>query len=403
MVDAAKLLRHVFPDVDDGVLGAILRLARTKTYPADTVICYEGESGNTFYLVTEGRVQFSKRMPNGEEKVMRIGDAGIFFGEMSLLHDTPRSATVTAVSDNTTVLEIDRNLFEIAVDQNPRIIMTLMRTLIDRMRANDAQALSDLQAEKEKVEMAYNELRYQEQKRNEFLDTMAHELRTPLTAAKGYIQLIKAGALAGPALTLGIDKINVSFNRIISLVNDLLFVQEMALLDFGFSRIHVPDIIAEAVDAIRSVDAQGADLIQLNFPDNLPTLVADHDGLVRAFTHLLDNAVKFSPEGGDILVSAIAAHQHIDIIIRDHGVGIPPEFMPRLFERFERVEKYQEYLFGGLGLGLPIVKHIVDSHGGSIIVESELGVGSQFTIHLPLDAKRATTTLNTIPSHDDLH
>ncbi len=401
MVDAAKLLRYVFPDVNDSVLGAIHRLARTTTYPANTVLCYEGESGNTFYLVAAGRVQFSKRMPSGEERVMRISEAGSFFGEMSLLHDTPRSATVTAI-DDTTVIEIDRNIFEIAVEQNPRIIMTLMRTLIDRMRSNDAQALADLQTEKLKVEQAYDELRYQEQKRNEFLDTMAHELRTPLTAAKGYIQLIKAGALEGPALTMGIDKINVSFNRIISLVNDLLFVQEMALLDFGFSKIAVIDIINEAVEAIRSVDQHGAALIHINIAADLPLLIADHDGLVRAFTHLLDNAVKFSPEGGAIVVEAAALHSHIDIAIADQGVGIPPEFMPRLFERFERIEKYEDYLFGGLGLGLPIVKHIIESHGGNISVESELGMGSVFTVHLPVDAKRATSTLSALPNPDDL-
>ncbi len=391
MVDMTKLLRHIFPDVNEDILGAILRLARKKTYSAGTVLCREGDSGNTFYLIAEGRVQYSKRMPNGEEHVMRFGEAGSFFGEMSLLHDTPRSATVTAVED-TTVIEIDRNIFEIALDQNPRIVMTLMRTLIERMRANDAQALADLQDEKEKVEQAYEELRYQEQRRNEFLDTMAHELRTPLTAAKGYIQLIKSGAMQGPALTMGIDKINVAFNRIISLVNDLLFVQEMALLDFGFSQVEITDVLNEALDTIREINQAGAAWIQLHIPEETPKLIADYDGLVRAFTHLLDNAVKFSPEGGDIIVRVIPHQDYLDVIIRDHGVGIPSEFMPRLFERFERVEKYGNYLFGGLGLGLAIVKHIIESHGGKIEVQSELGVGSEFTIRLPINAKQAIET-----------
>lgn len=400
MVDASQLLRNAFPGVNDSVLGAMYRLARTHEYPADTVLCVEGEAGDTFYLVADGRVQFSKRMPNGEEKVMREGDAGSFFGEMSLLHETPRSATVTTV-DATTVIEIDRATFEAAVQQNPGMIMTLIRTVIDRMRANDAQALAEIQVEKEKVEQAYEELQYQEEKRNEFLDTMAHELRTPLTAAKGYIQLIKAGALEGPALTMGIDKVNSSFNRIISLVNDLLFVQEMDLLDFGFSKVNIGDLIREALEAIAAMNPRGAAMIQLRLPDDLPPLIADHDGLLRAFVHLLDNAVKFSPEGGDIMVESYASDSHIFLIFADHGVGIPPEFMPRLFERFERVETYGEYLFGGLGLGLPIVKHIIESHGGTITVESERGVGSAFTIQLPLDAKRATSTLPTLFDPDE--
>ena len=395
MVDPIDLLRNAFPNVDTSVLSAISALARINTYPSNTTLCVEGESGDTFYLVGEGTVNITKMMDNGEVKILRQGTDGEFFGEMALLHDTLRSATVTTAAP-TTVIEIDRTTFVAAIQQNPTMVLTIIRTMIERMRANDSQALADLQHEKEKVEQAYDELRRQEQKRDEFLDTMAHEMRTPLTAAKGYIQLLKAGALSGPALTMGIEKINVSFNRIISLVNDLLFVQEMDLLDFGFSKVNFKDLLEETHSQIKAMHQNHNANIVLDLDDNLPTLIADHDGLLRAFTHLLDNAVKFSPEGGDIRVNAAVNSGYLDIQFIDQGVGIPPEFMPRLFERFERVETYKEYLFGGLGLGLPIVKHIIESHGGAITVESVRGEGSTFNIHIPIDAKRATSTLTPI-------
>ncbi len=392
-VDPVELLMEVFPDVSRDVLTAIARLADLKTYPGNTILCTEGDVGNTFYLVGSGEVAISKKMSHDEVRILRRGKRGEFFGEMALLHDALRSATVTTVSE-TIVLELDRTTFVAAIQQNPSMVLTLIRTMIDRMRANDAQALADLRAEKEKVEQAYEELQRQEQKRDEFLDTMAHELRTPLTAAKGYIQLVKAGMVQGPTLNMAVDKIDFSFNRIISLINDLLFVQEMDLLDFGYSKVNIPDILSEVLAQIKSwPEAQNA-IIHLDIAEDIATPVADHDGLLRAFRHLLDNAIKFSPEGGEIIIHAYNIDDQVNLDFIDHGVGIPPEFMPRLFERFERVETYEEYLFGGLGLGLPIVKHIVESHGGKITVQSERGQGSTFSVRLPIDARRATVKLD---------
>lgn len=392
-LNAVELLTKTFPDVNRDVLVAIAQLAQIKSYPPRTILCNEGETGDTFYLVGAGEVDITKKMGDDEDKLLRKMEPGDFFGEMALLHDTVRSATVCTVTE-TTVLELDRSTFATAIQQNPSMVLTLIRTMIDRMRANDAQALAELHTEKEKVEKAYDELRRQEEKRDEFLDTMAHELRTPLTAAKGYIQLIRAGMLQGPALQMGIDKIDFSFNRIISLVNDLLFVQEMDLLDFGFTKVEIYDVVVEALDQMKHISAEQRAAIRLEVEDNLPSIIADHDGLLRVFVHLLDNAVKFSPEGGEIIVKMRSTSKDVEIHFTDHGIGIPAEFMPRLFERFERVESYKEYLFGGLGLGLPIVKHIVESHGGKIHVESELSKGSTFTVTLPIDARRATITLN---------
>lgn len=389
-INPVELLSKAFPNVDHFVLGAIARLAQMKTYPRGTVLCHEGDTGDTFYLVASGEVEITKKMSAAEVRLLRRGGPGEFFGEMALLHDTVRSATVSA-SEDTTVLELDRNTFVAAIQQNPSMVLTLIRTMIDRMRANDEQALADLRTEKEKVEAAYDELRRQEQKRNIFLDTLAHELRTPLTGAKGYIELVKAGVLQGPSLSMGIEKISFNFKRIISLVNDLLFVQEMELLDFGLNEVNVLEVLNEAIDNLKALGTEHPIVLEAS---NVPPISADHDGLLRVFGHLLDNAVKFSPEGGDIVVRVHSTPNFVNIDFVDHGVGIPPEFMPRLFERFERVEKYQEYLFGGLGLGLPIVKHIVNQHGGTVKVYSELGKGSIFSIHLPVDARRATVDFN---------
>lgn len=119
-------------------------------------------------------------------------------------------------------------------------------------------------------------------------------------------------------------------------------------------------------------------------PADLPVLQADPDGLVRALRALLDNAIKFSPEGGDVRIDVSLEADRINIAISDPGIGIEADYLPRIFQRFEHRDSYGDHLFGGIGLGLPIAKHLIESFGGSISVQSEPGQGSVFTVHLPV-------------------
>lgn len=393
-IDPVALFSRVFPNIDRRVITHLARLAQIKNYPAGWVLCYEGDRGDTFYLVASGQIAITKRLMENEDRLLRVLEAGDFFGEMALLDiNAIRSATVKTMMPST-ILELDRTTFEGAIEQNPTMVLTLVRTMINRMRTNDQLAIDELRRQKEMVEAAYEELKRQDAQRDEFLDTLAHELRTPLTGAKGYLQLVKAGMMTGPTLTMAVDKINFSFNRIISLVNDLLFVQEMELLDFGFSKVDLREVLDEVMEQIGTVLGDYRATIRFEIAEDFPIILADHDGMVRAFRHLIDNALKFSPEGGEVLVAAYPERQSVVIDVVDQGIGITPEFMPRLFERFERVESYEGHLFGGVGLGLPIVKHIVESHGGLINVISHPGKGSTFRVQLPVDARRATSEIN---------
>jgi signal transduction histidine kinase len=395
-LDTVKLLGEAFPGVEYGILKQIATRATVNTYPGGIVLCAEGEDGDTFYLIASGILQISKRMTDKEDRILRELRTGEYFGEMAaLLPNAVRNATVKTLTPVTTI-ELDHTTFEEAILHNPAMGLALVRTMIDRIRANDAQSLKDLRQQKEALEVAYAELQRQEQKRDEFMDTLAHELRTPLTSAKGYIQLLKAGMLEGRTLEESIGKMNHSFNRVISLVNDLLFVQEMELLDFGVSRVNVREVLEEVVEALEPQAQAQKTPVRLEIPDDMPTILADKDGLNRAFRHLVDNAIKFSPEGGEVLIRGRRNAAFIQLDFIDQGVGIPPEFMPRLFLRFERMEKYKDFLFGGIGLGLPIVKHIIESHEGTITVDSDPGHGSTFHVRLPYDARRKTSEIHTV-------
>ncbi len=381
-VEPISLLKQVFPGMSDEALVQMAWMTHIRTYPPETVLCHEGAEEDVFYIVGEGQVIITQQL-GSEERFLRYSGPGQYFGEMALIANTPRNANVRTTVE-TTVLEIDKSRFVEMIRQNPIIALTMFRTTVGWLRANDTASIAALNRQKQEIERAYDELRTQERRRSEFLTTLAHELRTPLTTANGFMQLIKSGTMSGPALQMGLDKVAGGLERIVSLVNDLMFVQEMDLLEPSVRPVDLSAVLASIVEDAADPAANNGLTVVLDVPPTVPEIQADPDGLTRALGALLDNAIKFSPNGGEIRVAVSIADDHMAISFIDPGIGIEPEFMSRMFERFERREKYGDILFGGIGLGLPIAKHLVESFGGSITVSSEVGKGSTFTVQLPV-------------------
>lgn len=381
-INPVMVLQQAFPDLLDIQLAPLATLTRQREFAPGELICREGASGETFYVIGSGEVEFTKRFTDAEERRLRTGGPGIYFGEMALVQRSARNANVRALT-NVIVLEIDKSAFDEAIQANPAMMLDIMRTLIERMRSNDAAALSEMRGQKEEIERAYETLRHQDRVRSEFLTSLAHELRTPLTAASGYMQLLKGGVMSGPALDKGLEKVSANLDRIISLVNDLLFVQELDLIEPNLRPVNLPMLLQTVADVVRhNVEASDC-MIRLESP-SLSFVQADADGLTRAFTELLENAVKFSPHGGEVTIRLYEREGWIDVDFIDQGVGIAESFMPHLFTRFERTDRIGEFVFEGIGLGLAIAKHIIESHDGSISVKSKEGEGSTFTVHLPV-------------------
>lgn len=386
-VNPVEILQKAFPDLMEIQLIPLASLTKTRKFAPGELICEEGVFEEIFYVIGDGEVEFTKRLSAEDERQLRTGGPGVYFGEMSLVQKSPRSANVRALTD-VQVLEIDKAAFEEAIQANPTMMLDIMRTLMERMRHNDQTTANELRAQKEEVERAYEELRYQERVRSNFLTSLAHELRTPLTAAGGYMQLMRGGMMAGPALEMGLEKVSANLDRIISLVNDLLFVQEMQLIEPNLKPVNLRDLLMVVSQEVRELADLTQCQVMIEAPDNLPSVQADSDGLARAFKELLENSVKFSPDGGDVVVRLHGRIGGVAVDFIDKGVGISDQFMPRLFARFERTDRIGDHVFEGVGLGLAIAKHIIESHGGSITVASVEGQGSTFTVHLPLDGGR---------------
>lgn len=378
------LLKAIFPDVSDSVLENLANVAKINTYPEGTLLCHEDHHENVFYLLVEGEVTFTKTL-NDTQFFLRNGLPGQFFGEMALIDPSiTRSASVTTTTPETKVLELERADFEQFIQEHPAMVLAMARVITHRMRENDRAALAELQSQNQQIEKAYESLRRIDEQRTIFLNTLAHELRTPLTTIMGYMQLVRSGFMKGPGLQMSIEKIGTNLDRMVSLMNDLLFLQEMEALDPHFREVDLKHILEEVIAKAKENSEWQKSTLILNVEESFPQIAADADGLTRAFGHLVDNAIKFSPEGGDITVNAATEGENIRVEVIDHGVGIDPEYMPKLFERFVRDETYKQYLFGGVGLGMPIVKQIVNMHQGKIEVDSTRGKGTKVTVRLPI-------------------
>ena len=232
-----------------------------------------------------------------------------------------------------------------------------------------------------------SERRRIERLKAEFVATVSHEMRTPLTAIAGALGLLsgnttgKLPASAKRLLTIA----HRNSQRLVRLLNDILDIEKMesGRVVFDFNRVEVRSLVEQAIEANRAV-AEGLDVRIRLAPESVAIDVrADSNRLMQAITNLLSNAVKFSPHGGEVTVAVEARDENARISVRDHGDGVPDEFKPRIFEKFAQADGTDARQRGGCGLGLSIVKQIVDRLDGEVGFDDAPGGGSIFYIDLP--------------------
>jgi two-component system phosphate regulon sensor histidine kinase PhoR len=234
----------------------------------------------------------------------------------------------------------------------------------------------------------HTELEKLERIRKDFVINVSHELRTPLASIQGYTETLMDGALADPAYNmrfLGIIRHNAE--RLARLTQDLLSLSrvEQNRQKFEFERHAANALIHDAFELLRPIaEKSRIELVEEPAPED-SEVCCDAEAVSQILSNLMDNAVKYTPPGGRITVGAKALGPVVEFFVRDTGAGIPSEELPRLFERFYRVDKARSRELGGTGLGLSIVKHLVAAHTGMTRVESQLGAGSTFYFTLPVD------------------
>ncbi len=232
-------------------------------------------------------------------------------------------------------------------------------------------------------------------RQQEFVADVSHELRTPLSTVKSYIETLLDGAAEDPAVRDRFLKVlEQETERMVSLVKDLLALSQLdySQVEWHKTEIDVKALALEVVEQYRQKAALELPDIKLSIPADLPPAYVDRGKMVQVFSNVLNNAVRYTPPWGNIEISANQDGDMLKVLIADTGVGIPPEDLPRVFERFYRVEKNRSRDYGGTGLGLPITRKLVEAHGGVIWLESAPGKGTRVWFTIPVLSAREVQT-----------
>ncbi len=230
------------------------------------------------------------------------------------------------------------------------------------------------------------EIKKLEKMRSEFVANVSHELRTPLTSIQGFVETLKEGAVDDPEKArYFLSIIERQSDRLNTLIEDLLQLSKIESEErlMNFQAVNLKELIEQVTLEFKGKIEDKGQLLKVDIPPQLPLLKADAEQIATALRNLLDNAIKYTPNKGEISITVLEKEKDIYVEVTDNGIGISSEHLGRLFERFYRVDKDRSRTLGGTGLGLAIVKHIVQAHGGKVGVGSELGKGSKFFFTLP--------------------
>jgi PAS domain S-box-containing protein len=274
------------------------------------------------------------------------------------------------------------------------------RDITERKRAEETQralmqqreARLTAEEERRRAEASFRVAQEANRAKDEFLMTLSHELRTPMTAILGWARLLPSMSPSDPVFHEAIASIARGAQLQARLIDDVLDVSRIVSgkMRLAPERAGVEAILNASLEAVRPTAAARGIRVETAFSTSLGWIVVDPTRMQQVMWNLLTNAVKFTPKGGTIHVSARRTSSHLQVTVTDNGEGIDPQFLPHVFEAFRQGENPQTRVHGGLGLGLSIVRYIVEAHGGTISAESAgRGRGSSFTVTIPVAAVAA--------------
>ena len=291
--------------------------------------------------------------------------------------------------------ELDALITDVLQHRRPAACEVRAFTPSERMIRFQAAPCEGGEAALVLVAQDVTEMRRLEGLRREFVGNVSHELKTPLTSIQGLVETLLGGALEDPAHNRRfVTLIEEDAKRLARLIDDLLELSqiESKAIPLQVKPVDVRTLLAELAERFRQPAQERQVSLDVALAADTPRVPADPERLRQVFVNLLDNAIKFNAPGGRVTVSAERRDGVLRVAIQDTGIGIPPADLPRIFERFYRVDKARSRQMGGTGLGLSIVKHLVELHRGTVEVESRPGRGSVFTVCLPLGPATLTVS-----------
>ena len=375
----------LFRDLPEVDLGKFLAECREETLAPEALIFREGDKPDRFYILLEGRVEIWKDFDTPYADILAVRGPGACFGEMSLIDELPRSATVRTVTP-VRLVSLAKPHFRKVIEQNPSVALLIMKTVSHLVRISNEAFQSGLRQKNLMLEKAYQELQRAQDDliRSERLSTLGkfasliiHDLRNPLSIVKGYAEILSVSTANPDRTALMAGRLVAEAERLNRMVGELLDYSRgnirlnlgPVLLDDLFRKLR--DEVEEPL-ALRQVHCEMTNEVD-------EPLLLDMDRIHRVFTNLIENARKAMRQGGLLKIASRLEGETVVLTVTDTGEGMDEETRARLFEPF-----FSASGSGGTGLGLLVVSNVVEAHQGTVAVDSERGRGTTVTLRIPL-------------------
>ncbi|TKJ36836.1 hypothetical protein CEE37_14725 [candidate division LCP-89 bacterium B3_LCP] len=383
------ILRRIqfFDDLTTEELELVAGLVKRQTYDKDDIVFKQGDPAEAFYVIESGRIEIIMETFEKPEVIASLGRSGDFFGEIALIEDNQRLATVKAVIP-ASLLIIFRSDFTELVSCYPSIQERVTRALTHNMRQSDSHFVEAIIQKNKQLADALTNLKAAQDEllRKERLSMVGrlasgiiHDLKKPMTCISGYAQLLKVSNIKEEKRVLYADKITQEIQRLVNMINEILQFSR-GEQQITLTKVDIKTWIREEEEYF----CQGFSNASINFKKNLKydgSIYIDVDKFKSVFYNITANATAAMPHGGTFTLKTSLDKDKVRFDFIDDGIGMGDEASERVFDDFFSQSK------DGTGLGMAIVKRIIEAHQGTISVQSELGIGTEFTIHLPLENK----------------
>ncbi len=367
----AYVLPRAFPGISSEEVQLLIHNARVQKYPAGTTLCHEGTREHTFYIILDGEAAVTKRIDEQESRLLSVLHSGDFFGEMGLIHNAPRVASVKARTD-LTVMEIDREEFEKTLKNSTAVALAMVREISERLRANDEMAIEELRMRAAELAEAYQKLAEEELVRREFIQGVARELQQPVRSALGYVDLLGRENIDPKALREAAQLAGQQIQRIAYMVDNLLYLQGSGDLPHQTASLDLREIVKQAAQEVEELSQRKKVKVRVKTPFRYPRTQGDAAALQRALYATLDSLVHASLPGSRIAVRLDYDPQEAQIYLEANGLEQSAPLLSHLFAEHGLLPHQDDATSMPL-LGLLLARQIIQQHGGRIDVRQRHG------------------------------
>jgi CRP-like cAMP-binding protein len=375
-----EILVRAFPGIPHDEAEELIAYGEVRSFPSETIICHENALASTFYIILQGKVKVSKFINQKKERELKTLKAGDFFGEMALIHNAPRAATVTTVMP-TSVLEIKKVSFDRLMRRSASLSMTMAREVSRRLQENEAMAIEDLRIKAGEMAMAYERLAEQEFSRREFLIIARTKLESVVDETLGDLDRVRKETSANGIPDSPIEQLAVNVRKIITALNEILFLHEIDMILPEPQKVNL-DILLLNIASQNQIKAEQKEIkIQVETSEDELYTLGDPTSIERALNILSNFAIDASPKDETVLIKASYVNSGIDVEFRFVGAEYSQDTLTQLFDHFPySLNKDSDP--SGLKRELPLARQIIEQYGGEITAIDNNGREKNLTVHL---------------------